>query len=277
MGKVFNREEMEKNMIPSGKDFEEAIKFVKKTILESETIIGGLVFGSMASVIDGSYNCRSDFDLLILHNTDKSYGRITEEFHVVFNFFQEHNIPLDLIIVSDKFATTDVHQIKPILAPHLFWCAREFGFVKYNPLDFIQFKCDPAKDFKNYVKHKMRLESQLPKMDFMDETELCRFLQKILEAPFHIARNFINCCGKGVESHGRSRGEIVSLYSEVVNIQGRSMLTRCMLTNDLYSEYLNKGNCATYFDILSELKSYAWESIEFIKLNAQLANSYFNK
>lgn len=279
MGKVFTQEEIEKKMIPSDNDFKEAIKFVKQKILESKTIKGGLIFGSIASVVDGNYNCRSDFDLLILCDSNITHIAINLELREFLNFFKKRNIPIDLVIIYDKHPKTDVHQIKPILISHLSYCAEKFGVIKKNPLDFIESKPEPAKDFNSYVRHKMRLESDFYKMDFMNEMELCRFLQKTLEAPFHVARNFLNCCGKGVKVHSKNRKEIIEMYSEFIDNDGLIALNQCRIINNRYTDYINEcvidNPKSEHFDIMRDLRLYAIESIKFIKFNAQLASNFW--
>lgn len=136
---------------------------------------------------------RSDVDALVICQRASEMAVLRRMNDVCTKAAATH-VPLNVHVLSDELARTDVHDISGTLRTHLERIQRNTqAIIKGDVLGYIAPHYATAEaDLVNYASAKIcKLKNGLARYGAMDRTERVRFLQKCLEAPVQVARKHL--------------------------------------------------------------------------------------
>lgn len=260
MGKIFSWEEIVFKSVPEIKSFDK-VRHELEEKLSASPFIGGIICGS---VLRRNHNTRSDVDCLALYDIRQTELALSIKQGLV-AYANKLNVPLELISVDDCTARNLCHQIGPSFLKHLEWAAENGGIIRENPISHFALTLDLFQDLKEYIRRKIRmLEKNLDEWLILDIKERCEFLQKIMEAPIYVVRNFLVWQG---EDLGRASKAIV--LEKVSDKEWKSFLEKISDLDILYSEELYRQmrnpDYDSYSTVLSKIEEVAPEVLGFAK------------
>ncbi|MCX5706049.1 MAG: hypothetical protein NTZ92_08355 [Candidatus Omnitrophica bacterium] len=150
--------------------------------------------------------------------------------------------------------------------------AEKGGIIKENPLPFFVFDAASAvEDIRGYLRNKLRrLENGVIALPTMEAADLHRFLQKVLEAPVHVARKILYW--QKVEMPNDLKQTVLRCYPDIAREQERELFTKITEADSQYSEellaQLRHPEEDQYSRTIGELKGLALDTLEFVRLNA---------
>jgi len=260
MGKIFPWEEIVSKSVPEIESFDKVRQELKEK-LSIFPFIGGIICGS---VLQGTHNVRSDLDCLALYMIRQTELALSIKQDLI-AYAHQLNVPLELISVDSRTAMSLCHQIGPSFTQHVKWSAKNGGIIGKNPLPDFATTNDLHQDLIEYFRRKIRmLEKGLEKLPIFDPKERCEFLQKILEAPIYVVRNFL--VWQGEDLRGSSKDIVLE---KVSNKEWKSFLEKISDLDHLYSDelyrQLKSPNYDNYSAILSRIEEVAPEVLYFVK------------
>lgn len=268
MGRVFSWSEVEQRKVPHAASFSKVVSRIRHDLEATEGVVGGILCGSLL------WNCctpRSDIDCVVVYDPEKRrevmavLQRINQE-------AAELYVPVDMIPVDSQMAGTPMHHIGLSFATHLRYAARNGGLVKQNPLSLFLFDEGNAKeDIRGYLRNKLRmLDEGTSRFSAMEEAEFHRFLQKMLEAPLHIARKML--WWQKVDTPDDSKQAVLCHYPRIAEARERKLFERVNATDSRYTRVLlaqlQRHNRDQYARVIEEIRGLAWDTLEFVRLNA---------
>lgn len=268
MGKVFSWNEVECRMIPHQSDFSSTVEQVRKRLEAADGIIGAILCGS---ILYGDHNQRSDIDCVVVYDPTQR-REVTHALRSVRKDAAHLYVPIEFIPIDASIAPTSLHSIGLSFATHLQYAIHMGGVIKKNPLPLFMFDhVSIEEDARGYLRNKFRrFEKSAVEMPTMTESDLHRFLQKILEAPAHIARKILWL--KKIPMADDSRREVIKHYSDIASPQEYRLFLYFIQADNRYTAelltQLHEPDQRRYGLHLEEIKNLVWVAIEFIKLNA---------
>jgi predicted nucleotidyltransferase len=184
MGKIFSYSEIEEGRVPTSSDFSLAKDLAFSaltTSIDKGEVRGAAVFGSVAK---GTPSERSDFDLLMITQEEKSLDAVVEAFDLI---YQRTNVGIEPIIIPDALARRGFHTMDASFYIHLQKTLNDENVVGTNPLDImVPFDLSLTKVHEQYLIQKLRrLREGIFTHSQADEY---RVLQRALEAPINTGR-----------------------------------------------------------------------------------------
>ncbi|MDP2651275.1 MAG: nucleotidyltransferase domain-containing protein [bacterium] len=274
MSKVFAWHEIwpiTRRAIPSIEDFHQTARDIREKLAQDGSIIGGILYGS---AIWSTYSRRSDIDCIVLYWSEKRDSAF-KTFREVSVLASDYDVPIDLYFVDTEIASASMHRITLSLTKHLEYAVNHGGLVRENPLPYLSFKpTSDEEEVVSYLSHKLgRLEREFAKISTirMKGPEFYRFLQKVLEAPIHIARKMLWL--EGVEMEDDSKDSVLHYYPSIASERELNLLKLVVKADRNYTRVLQsvldeKLNHQQYSITLEELASVtALHSLEFARLN----------
>ncbi|MDP3729590.1 MAG: hypothetical protein Q8R26_02480 [bacterium] len=267
MGKVFSWDAIEKGEIPQHLNFVTVINKIKQDLEATEGVVGGILCGSILR----SCNQRSDIDCVVVYHPEKrrEVMRILRDINqTAADLF----VPIDLIPLDLGIARTSLHHIKLSFAFHLRYAAQNGGVIKENPLPSLVLDgVSMIDDVRGYFRDKLwKLEKGLSVLPMMGVVELHRFLQKVLESPVHVARNILRW--QNVRMPDDSRQTVLRNYPRYATLLERELFAKIIYVDTRYTtELLAQLQCPDkdrYAQVIEEIKDLAWDTLEFVRLNA---------
>lgn len=268
MGKVFSWDELEKGKIPRLSDFSVVANKIRHDLEACDAILGAALCGS---VIWNHHNQRSDIDCVVVYNPEKR--------HEAISIFQEINlvasdlfVPVNLMTLDADIAKKRVHHIGFSLIAHLGCAAANGGIVKRSPVPFLAYdNALAAEDVRGYFRSRLRrFEEGLIRLSSMDDCDLVKFLQAVLEAPVHVARTVMLLTG--MELVDDSKRAIVANYPNITGARELELFQRITTVDKNYTEelfvQLQHPDKARYFSAINNIKAIAPAALEFVRLNA---------
>lgn len=260
MGRIFSWEEIVSRSVPEIESFDE----VQRTLEEKLSIfpfIGGIICGS---VLQGRHNVRSDLDCLLLYTSDQTELALSIKQKLI-SYARKLNVPLELISIDTRTANSLCHQFGPSFAQHVEWSAKHGGIIRGNILPRFAVTNDLKQGFIEYLRRKIRvLEKYLDELLILDTKERCKFLQKVLEAPIYVVRDFL--VWQGEDLGGTSKAIILE---KVSNKSWQSFLRKISDLDHLYSDELHQQlknpNHGCYSAVINEIEEVAPEVLGFVK------------
>lgn len=268
MGKVFTFDEIKHKCVPELGSFNFVLDELKDWLSKSPAIIGAIICGSAVTAV--KFNRRSDIDCVVIHRQDMTREAV-EVYQNLQQFAAKRFVPLELITFDDLTVRQHRnHLFSCTFGRHLARSANKGGIIKTNPLpDSCLFCASRNSDIVNYLCHKLETISKgLNRMPIMDEAELCRFLQKVLEAPIHIARKMLELNNRLVDD---SKQAVRGIYLSTATQKEKDYFqVLCDFDKD-YSEELEAQlesiEPTRYQNQLDLLKNAAYLCHDFIRIN----------
>jgi hypothetical protein len=269
VGKIFTWPEVTHNQVPTLRDFDDTLGLIKAMVTGCQGVLGCLVLGS---VVIGRHNRRSDLDLLYVYDVARE-EEVRDCFQWICTQAADRCVPLDLIPVSNDVARQSPHHaLGPGFIHHLQRSACNGGVIKDNPLEFITHLeiCSPVEDAGSYIGNKLyKLSSGLMSVHVQDEMSQCEFLQKVVDAPLHIARRHLFSAGVGLEDD--TKPTVLELYRNFAPAYLYELLLEVIGVDRRYSveleEMLSGCDAPTYASLLDEVWALAPRVVEFARAN----------
>lgn len=217
MGRVFSWEEIARGNVPKIRSFKKVADEIRAVLASTEGVLGAVICGSALS---GNVTVRSDIDCVVVYEWERRTP-VLEALQSLYRVASWLHVPIEFIPIDSEVAAQGLHTIGPSFARHLERAARNGGIIKNDPLVFICFPGrgkhdDLVEDVLGYLKHKIRrFEKGLVELPTMNAEPLCRFLQKALESPIHIARKVLHLSVQG--PFDDSREEVKKLYPRMAD------------------------------------------------------------
>lgn len=268
MGKVFSWGEIERKEIPQPSDFSAVVSKTRQNLEVTNGVVGGILCGS---VLWNSYNERSDIDCLVVYDPAKR-REVVKALRDINQTAATLHVPVELIPLDLDVVRTPMHYIGPSFADHLRYAAENGGVIKKNPLPlFVSDSISVVENLRGYFRNKLRrLEKGVSTLPTMEGAELLRFLQKVLEAPTHIARKLLRW--QGVEMSDDSKRTVTFHYPDIANAREYELFVKITTIDSQYTAeiltQLQHPNQDQYSRVIGEIEELAWDTLEFVRLNA---------
>lgn len=268
MGRIFSWNEIEEKKIPQLQNFTNLVNQIRKELEILDGIIGGILFGSM---LWNNHNQRSDIDCLLVYNPI-AQKKVFKVLNYINKIASDFYIPLEIIPLDLRIIKTSLHHIGLSFADHLNYAVKNGGIIKTNPLPFFIFNNkNKDDDIREYLKNKLRkLEKGLSAIHIMKDADLYRFLQKILEAPVHVARKIL--WWQNIKMPNDSKQTVSFHYLNIANQKEKELFIKINAIDSQYTtellKQLKNPNKIEYNKIINEIKKIAWDTLKFVKLNA---------
>lgn len=268
MGKVFSWNEIEERKIPQPQDFETVVSKIRQELGVADGVIGGILCGS---ILWNSCNQRSDIDCVVVYDHTKR-REVVEVLRGINQVAADLHVPTELIPLDLHIARTPLHHIGLSFAVHLRYATENGGLIKTNPLPLFAFDdAGVVDDVRGYLRNKLRrLEKGLSALPAMESAELHRFLQKVLEAPVHVARKIL--WWQKVETPDDAKRTVIRYYPDIASAQERELFAKITAADSQYTTellaQLQNPDKSRYSEAIEEVKDLAWNTLEFVRLNA---------
>jgi len=268
MGKVFLWDEIKKGKIPQPSDFTTIVSRIRQDLGATDSVIGGILCGS---ILWNSCNQRSDIDCVVVYDPAKR-RKVVDILRGINKAAANCHVPVEMIPLDSHIARTPLHHIGLSFAIHLRYAAENGGLIKENPLPFFVFDdASIVEDVRSYLRNKLRrLEKGLGALPTMEVAELHRFLQKVLEAPVHVARKILRW--QKVKMVDDAKRTIMRYYPNIANAQECDLFAKITKADNKYTTELlaqfQHPNEDRYSETIEEVKDLAWDTLEFVRLNA---------
>ena len=268
MGKVFSWKEIERREIPQLSSFSTIVGKIRQDLEITDGVIGGILCGS---ILWDACNQRSDIDCVVLYDPVKR-REVVKTLRGINQTAADLHVPAELIPLDLHIVRTPLHHIGPSFAAHLRYASENGGLIKTNPLPLFVFdNTTIVEDIRGYLRNKLRrLEKGISALPIMEVAELHRFLQKVLEAPVHVARKIL--WWQKVEMPDDSKQMVLHYYPDIANAQECELFMEITLADNAYTTellaQLQYPDRARYSEAIDKLKDLAWDTLEFVRLNA---------
>ena len=268
MGKVFSWNEVEERKIPQPSDFTTVVSKIRQDLGATDGVVGGILCGS---ILWNSCNQRSDIDCVVVYDPAKR-REVVGVLRGINQAAADHHVPAEMIPLDLHIARTPLHHIGLSFAVHLRYATENGGLIKENPLPLFVFDdTRVVEDVRGYFRNKLRrLEKGVSALPTMEVTELHRFLQKVLEAPVHVARKIL--WWQKVETADDSKRTVMRYYPDIASAQERDLFAKITTADSEYTtELLAQLQCpdkVLYSRAIEEIENLAWDTLEFVRLNA---------
>lgn len=268
MGKVFSWKEIERREIPQLSSFSAVVGKIRQDLEVADGVIGGILCGS---VLWNTCNQRSDIDCVVVYDPVKR-REVVKALRGINQTAANLHVPTELIPLDLHIARTLLHHIGLSFAAHLRYATENGGLIKVNPLPLFVFDdASVIEDIRGYLRNKLRrLEKGMSALPTMEVAELHRFLQKVLEAPVHVARKIL--WWRKVEMPDDSKQTVLHCYPDIADTQEHELFTKITIADNEYTTellvQLQYPDQARYSEVIDRLKDLAWDTLEFVRLNA---------
>lgn len=268
MGKVFSWNEIESGEIPQYSDFSTVISKIRQDLETTDGVVGGILCGS---VLWNSCNQRSDIDCVVVYDPAKR-REVVEVLRGINRTAADLHVPAELIPLDLHIARTPLHHIGLSFAVHLRYATENGGLIKTNPLPLFTFdNASIVEDVRGYLRNKLRrLEKGVIALPTMEVAELHRFLQKVLEAPVHVARKIL--WWQKVETPDDAKRTVMRYYPNIASVQERKLFAKITAADNQYTTellvQLQNPDKNRYSQTIEGVKDLALDTLEFVRLNA---------
>lgn len=178
-------------------------------------------------------------------------------------------MPLSFIENDSRIVRTNMHHLGPSFIEHMAFSIRDGGLIKGRPLEMLAPSVPRRQGIEEYLRFKMHyLQSHWAAFPAASESDQVQFLQKLLEAPMHVARKVLSW---RAPITGDSKRYILSEYVEHMSNSLGSRLLRLVKVDGEYSQELNRQlgelNHSDYATMLGYLTEQVPDILEFVTDN----------
>lgn len=263
MGKVFTWDEIEHGHVPEASAFGYIVNRLRGSLAFYSAITTAVLCGS---IVRGDSTIRSDIDCLVLYRS--------EEERTAFAIMQRmsqlaagYDVPLTFIPSSIEIAATKMHHLGPSFWRHIARSAQAGGVIKGWPM--VVHTRSESEELESYVRFKLyKLESAWAEYPGKSPAEQAQVLQKMLEAPLHVARRVVQGLFSGDADSKDGVAQEYQKHLTALAGQLRSLVSLDREYTTMLHRQLKSRNEADYKDVLKYLEEHVFESIAFVKRNA---------
>jgi predicted nucleotidyltransferase len=222
--------------VPEKADYDAVLNEVRVACSVEGAIIAALALGS---VVRGDYTPhRSDLDVLVVYHEGKE-SRAVKCLNALVVLAQERYVALKLIPCDHLIAESRLHFFGPSFMKHLAHSASIGGVLKGDVIEQFAPSVTANEEIESYLRHKLyRLESIHARSAALKEDDKTRFLEKLLEAPIHVARKMLTYCGTPADPD--TKREVAQCYEDVMPTQLGEELCELVALDAGYSEELER-------------------------------------
>ncbi len=268
MGRILSSLEVAKSQVPNQEKFAEAQAIVRERCLIEGGVKAALLFGS---AVYGAGGLRSDLDVVMV-STDADLsivrGRVAS---LADGFMRHYSVPLSVQLVAVDQLERGLHTLTGPLVMHLRRAAEhEHTKVKGDVLQWLPPPRITHQDVLEYVVSKHHsLQESLLRADRWQEPLLCRLLQKVVEAPLHVARRQLDLAGV-LGTDDRSQ-VVTDLYGKTMPDSFRLAFAAAHEANHFYDVQLQRHllhfSREAYLQVLRRLHDeYAARTLKYLEL-----------
>jgi hypothetical protein len=268
VGKVFSWDEIKRKEVPDRADFSAVVGEIRQGLEAVEGVFGGVLCGS---VLLGFSNQRSDIDCVVVYDPNKR-REVATALQGINRMARGLHVPIEFIPLDWKIARTPLHHIRLSFVSHLQFAVDKGGLIKENPLPLLNLEgLTDLEDVRSYLRNKLRsLDKGVVALPKMEPAELHKFLQKVLEAPVHIARKIL--WWKKAATPDESKRTVSTHYSGIAGAEELKLFTKITDADAKYTTellvQLRYPDKDQYSRAIGELKDLVWDTLEFVRLSA---------
>ncbi len=236
MGRIFTGEEIRLGHVPKTETVTDFIAQLRETAERTHGFRGGVLCGSYAG---GTATLRSDIDGILVFD-DTWFSDADSLMCGLHRMAAERFVPLDMRAIPTSLAQNGGHGISLSFAKHLNDAALyRNGGIGDNPMPFFAYRTrDKAREAWDYVARKIqRFRHAMYRFDSLSLADQAKFLQKMIEAPIHVARKILQL--EGSLEPDDSRETVIRTYR--VNTGGRErpkLFNGLVSADNAYTEHL---------------------------------------
>lgn len=269
MERVFTFPQIQAGCIPRLRDFVSLVDVIRRELDESSIVQGAIIHGS---VFRGDHSIRSDVDVLMLSESRRD-GEVADLQQLLQDEASSLAIPLRLIAVDAELAKAGDHRLPPMYLEHLARAASH-GFIKENPLDFVQpLPITYHRDLHQYLTRKRDAFSHaLGCLRVMSEEKRADALGKALSFPVIVARKMLQYANPTVfNDGGDGKALVLTLYPSLRIDHSSQILAQMQQLNVTYDVALSHQRDTldrrSYEMSLLLLECALYLAFEFAKIN----------
>ncbi len=234
MGRVFTGEKIHLKHVPETQRVTHFIAQFRKAAERMDGFRGGILCGSYAS---GTATARSDIDGILVFD-DASF-RDADRFMIAMRAeAAEIFAPIDMRAIPTSLARNGGHGISLSFGEHLHDAALyRNGEIGNNPMPLFAYRTrDRAHEAFEYVARKIgQFRHEMYGFQDLSLEDQAKFLQKMIEAPIHVARKILKLEGALPDD---SRAMVVRTYRERADERALAPFNSLVSADEAYTEHL---------------------------------------
>lgn len=194
MGRVYTWQNLQEGNVPEMHAMDYVIRYMSRVLetmlpADRDLITGAVVCGSISRK-DG-WAMRADVDCFVLYRHQHEKTVFTHLQDVVLHAKLMH-VPVSFIPCDTKLAETSFHHVGETFREHLQQSVDRGHLVFADPLDGLAPGAERYEEVSGYMRVKLySLQEAHTKRTIFTPEEEVRYLQKMLEAPMHVARKML--------------------------------------------------------------------------------------
>lgn len=275
MGRILGLRDVAKGQVPTKEQFEQAKAVVRERCLLEGGVKAAMFFGS---TVYGAGGPRSDLDVVMV-STDADLPIVRGRMATLADgLMKKYAVPLSVQLVAVDQLQMGLHTLTGPLVMHLRRAAEhEHAMVKGNVLQRLPSPQITQVDVLEYVVKKHHsLQEALLRADRWQEPLLCRLLQKVVEAPLHVARRQLDLAGL-LDSDDRGK-VVVDRYAKSMPDALRLAFAAAHEANHFYDTQLERHllhfSAEAYLQVLRRLHDeYALRTLKYLELTMRQLSS----
>lgn len=269
MGQIFSLDAIVNRRIPQKESFLHVARMMRATLVDEDAIVCALLFGS---IVRGDYNIRSDADCLIVYKAEKEAAAMRTMQEITVSA-KELYVPVQFTPCDTHIARTRLHHLGTSFVRHLQASLSrqgEIGAEIKGRIDGLLSKSISERDeIEGYIRMKMyKLQSSFAKITSMSDDEYVGYLQKLLEAPVHVARKML--IYEDVLD-GDSKSEVAERYRETMPAQLADQFDILLGFDRWYNgvlvDQIRNPDYGRYRDTLAKLGHQSTQVLGFLRSN----------
>lgn len=276
MGRVFSVDDVQKGRVPGLEDFVAVRQKVFAALRDSSAIESALEFGATNR---GDHNRRSDLDCAVVYDWEQHVQAFDLMEGLACEASSAH-ISLTFELCDSSIANTGYHRFGPSFRQHLRRAHNSGGVIKGDVCRHFDrgMKVPVADELKGYLAQKLSKLQNGRVMFFahgLDSSHQAHYLQKMIEAPMHVARKTLACLGvQGADS----KASVVDEYHKGMPQELSAELDYFLKLDADYSRELDQrlsdGDLFEYSECLGRLFGNANRIIGFVRANVILVDRF---
>lgn len=232
MGKVFTHDDVRQGRVPNLESFKIQQQKVREALLQESSVESALIFGSVAR---GDHSIRSDFDCAVVYQWESHEVALSLMERLCVEASWMH-VPLAFTLCDSGVAQTRAHYFGPGFRAHLKRAGRVGGSIKGDVSKHFAQSWPLKEEVLSYVAHKLhKLQAGRVAYCSQDDGYQTRYLQKMLEAPLHVARKTLLCC---VNAELETKADVLRVYRTEMSSEMANELEALLEIDRLYTEEL---------------------------------------
>jgi predicted nucleotidyltransferase len=264
MAKVFTPEAVRRGHVPEVESFPQLAATYRDWLPRRRWFAGGILLGS---VLQGTHNCRSDIDLLVVFRGRQQTA--TQDLRELWERHRHVHVPININLWSESELADGRHTIGSGFLDHLRWATENRGLIgSHNPLARIRLMSRHAtnEDLLGYIAKKVKKLREFSCEGGQWNEARCRALEDVGMASLHATRRWLAL--QGHPDHGlRNREDAMHLLGEHdprLERKLRDLVKADAAYTTALHAYLGGGERKVYVHALGELGKHVGDACVFL-------------